>query len=185
MQTVVYNDGMSTITVIAHNIRSAYNVGSIFRICDGFGVAKLILSGYTPYPRVKNDSRLPHIADGAHRQIVKTALGAENHVEFEYVADLKSWIEKTSLPIVGLEQHPSSYPLPSYIPPKNFALLLGEEVNGIDTNLFEDCSAFIEIPMLGKKESFNVSVACGIALYGLRLNDHTLPTNHSNQLVEK
>ena len=75
---------MRNIIVIAHNIRSTYNVGSIFRTCEGFGVEKLILSGYTPYPLVKNDSRLPHITEKITRQIHKTALGAEQLISFAY-----------------------------------------------------------------------------------------------------
>ena len=75
---------MPEIIVVAHNIRSTHNVGSIFRTCEGFGVARLILSGYTPYPSLKHDNRLPHITEKLSAQIHKTALGAEAMVPFEH-----------------------------------------------------------------------------------------------------
>ena len=75
---------MPDIIVIAHNIRSTHNVGSIFRTAEGFGVTKIILSGYTPYPVFSGDTRLPHIAQKLTAQIHKTALGAEDIVPFEY-----------------------------------------------------------------------------------------------------
>lgn len=65
------------IAVLAHNIRSAHNIGSLFRTCDGFGVEHLYLSGYSPYPQVPNDTRLPHVAERINKEISKTALGAE------------------------------------------------------------------------------------------------------------
>ncbi|MET0979704.1 MAG: TrmH family RNA methyltransferase, partial [Candidatus Saccharimonadales bacterium] len=75
---------MPDIIVIAHNIRSTHNVGAIFRSSEGFGVLKIILSGYTPYPQVPGDTRLPHISRKLTDQIHKTALGAEDIVPFEY-----------------------------------------------------------------------------------------------------
>src|SRR5664279_4535436 len=79
---------MSTaITVIAHNIRSIHNVGSIFRTSEGFGVKKIILSGYSPYPQLPNDSLLPHISSNLTSKINKTALGAEKLVPYDYVED--------------------------------------------------------------------------------------------------
>lgn len=163
---------MPEITVIAHNIRSTHNVGAIFRTCEGFGVKKIILSGYTPYPRlVKNDPRLPHIADKLTGQIHKTALGAETMVPYEYYEQLDTWLcgneEGENLPIIALEQAPDSVSLRDYTPPAKFALLLGEEVDGIDPHYLRYCQDIVEIPMQGEKESFNVSVAAGIALYAL------------------
>ncbi|PID32701.1 tRNA methyltransferase [Candidatus Saccharibacteria bacterium] len=162
---------MPKITVIAHNIRSTHNVGAIFRTCEGFGVEKIILSGYTPYPRIPNDSRLPHIAEKLTNQIHKTALGAEDLVPFEYFEDIEDWFrlnqQTDSLPLIALEQAPNSVKLPEFDPPEKMALILGEEVHGIEQSLLKSCQAAVEIPMHGQKESFNVSVACGIALYGL------------------
>lgn len=179
---------MPKITVIAHNIRSTFNVGSIFRTCEGFGVERLILSGYTPYPDLalslqapncayiegeicQNDQRLPHIREKITKQIHKTALGAESLVSFAVYQDINDWLQAnehgSKLPIIALEQAPTSVMLPDFRPPEELALLLGEEVNGINPELLGQASAIVEIPMFGQKESFNVSVAAGIALYEL------------------
>lgn len=176
---------MPHIIVIAHNIRSTHNVGSIFRTCEGFGVEKLILSGYTPYPDLsaqvdapscayidgevyRNDPRLPHLREKITSQIHKTALGAEQLVPFEYhdTLDLGT-LDLASYRIVALEQAPHSTPLPSYEPPEQLALIVGEEVHGIPAEILDIAEDIVEIPMYGRKESFNVSVAAGIALYAL------------------
>ena len=159
---------MPEIIVIAHNIRSTHNVGSIFRTSEGFGIAKIILSGYTPYPKIDGDTRLPHIANKLTAQIHKTALGAEEMVPFEYqehfdIDELKS----SGYHVVALEQDARSVSLPDYKTPQKVALLLGEEVHGIDRSTLDRCDDILEIPMSGQKESFNVSVAAGIALYKL------------------
>jgi 23S rRNA (guanosine2251-2'-O)-methyltransferase len=159
---------MPEIIVIAHNIRSTHNVGSIFRTAEGFGVKKIILSGYTPYPRIENDPRLPHISDKLTAQIHKTALNAEEIVPFEYyeALDLEEF-KKDGYRLVALEQAEHSTLLNDYTPPEKIALLIGEEVHGIEPKLLKQCEDIIEIPMWGQKESFNVSVATGIALYSL------------------
>lgn len=154
--------------MILHNIRSTHNVGSVFRTCEGLGIGKIILSGYTPYPNITGDSRLPHIANKLTSQIHKTALGAEELVPFEYqiAPDLDS-LRNEGYRIVGLEQDERSIVLMDYKTPEKVALLLGEEVEGIAPDLRMECDDLIEIPMHGQKESFNVSVATGIALYQL------------------
>ena len=159
---------MPEIIIIAHNIRSTHNIGSIFRTAEGFGVAKIILSGYSPYPRIAGDTRLPHISDKLTSQIHKTALGAEEMVSFEYSeeAPLKS-LRDNGYRLIALEQNDQSTPLHDYTPSQKIALLIGEEVHGITDDLITLCDDIIEIPMVGKKESFNVSVATGIALYAL------------------
>lgn len=159
---------MPEIIVIAHNIRSTHNVGAIFRTSEGFGVKSILLSGYTPYPITHNDPRLPHIANKLTAQIHKTALGAETIVPFAYqeTPDLTA-LKADGYTIVGLEQDPHSTLLPDYHPPQKIALLLGEEVHGLTDEQRLACDDLIEIPMRGQKESFNVSVAAGIALYGL------------------
>jgi len=159
---------MPEIIVIAHNIRSTHNVGAIFRTAEGFGIAKIILSGYTPYPVSTGDTRLPHIAEKLTKQISKTALGTESLVPFEYseeppLGELKA----AGYRIVGLEQDERSVMLADYTAPEKIVLLLGEEVEGITSELIAQCDDIIEIPMVGKKESFNVSIAAGIALYAL------------------
>ena len=163
---------MPRITLLVHNIRSTHNVGAIFRTAEGFGVTEIVLSGYTPYPRLETgDPRLPHIADKLTAQIHKTALGAEAMVPFRYIETIERWFEEnqrtSQLPVIALEQSERSTMLPDFTPPEEFALLLGEEVHGIPPGLLERCDQSVEIPMYGQKESFNVSVACGIALYGL------------------
>lgn len=160
---------MPKITLILHDIRSTHNVGSIFRTAEGFGVTTIICSGYTPYPRMPNDTRLPHIYEKLTKQIHKTALGAEEMVPFEYYENITDWLAASEVPIVALEQSKTSIPLRDYRTPDEFALLLGEEVNGIKAELIARCETTLEIPMAGKKESFNVSVAAGIALYSLTL----------------
>lgn len=161
---------MPDIILIAHNIRSTHNVGSIFRTAEGFGVSKIILSGYTPYPKLANDSRLPHIADKLTSQIHKTALGAEALVPFEYhdKIDLASF-KALDYRVVALEQDATSTSLRTYTAPPKVALLLGEEVDGIAPELLAQCDDIVEIPMKGHKESFNVSVATGIALYQMTI----------------
>lgn len=162
---------MPKITLIAHNIRSTHNIGSIFRSAEGFGVEKIILSGYTPYPRIDHDSRLPHIADKLTAQIHKTALGAETMVPFAHYEQLGTWLRENqdgeNLPVYALEQAPDSVNLRDFGPAREFALLLGEEVHGIEPHYLSWCDKILEIPMAGRKESFNVSVATGIALFAL------------------
>ena len=158
---------MPTITLVLHNIRSTHNVGAIFRTAEGFGINHIVCSGYTPYPMMQNDSRLPHIALKLDSQIHKTALGAEKLVPFSYYETINEWIDSYNSPIIALEQTPDSILLQDYDTPNTFALLLGEEVKGVDAAILQRCDAALEIPMSGKKESFNVSVANGIALYEL------------------
>lgn len=159
---------MPEIILIAHNIRSTHNVGSIFRTAEGFGVSRVILSGYTPYPKLPNDPRLPHIADKLSAQIDKTALGAASLVPFEHQETLNlGTLQLAGYRIVALEQAANSISLCDYTAPDKLALLLGEEVRGTTPELLAQVDDIIEIPMHGQKESFNVSVATGIALYGL------------------
>lgn len=161
------------IIIVAHNIRSTFNVGSIFRTSEGFGVSKLIFSGYTPVPSFDGDTRLPHIAKKLSQQIEKTALGTTKSVPFEYSDNIQatfSKLKKIGFRIVALEQSKDSIPLPDYSGYQDICLVLGEEVHGITPDLLKICDDIVEIPMVGHKESFNVSTAVGIALYGLTSN---------------
>ena len=176
---------MREVIVIAHNIRSTYNVGAIFRTCEGLGICQIIISGYTPYPDVslttaapacaysdgeihQTDLRLPHIREKVTKQIHKTALGAETIVPFEHCdAPDFSELRANGYRIAALEQAENSINLADYQAPEKLALLLGEEVYGVPTELLCQVDDIIEIPMYGQKESFNVSVAAGIALYEL------------------
>jgi len=155
------------ITLVLHNIRSIYNVGSILRSAEGFGVTSIVCSGYTPYPIIAGDTRLPHIRDKITTSIHKTALGAEKMLQISHFETLDEWFTQNSLPVVALEQTSGSVTPRQFVAPTAFALLLGEEVHGIEPQYLERCEAAIEIPMRGKKESFNVSVATGVALYAI------------------
>lgn len=159
---------MPEIVVIAHNIRSTHNIGALFRTSDGFGISKIIFSGYTPYPTFEDDTRLPHFADKITRQIHKTALGAEITVPFErYELPPIDELKQAGYALVGLEQDERSIPLSTYEVPEKVALFLGNEIDGIYPEYRDVCDTLVEIPMKGHKESFNVSVAAGIALYHL------------------
>jgi 23S rRNA (guanosine2251-2'-O)-methyltransferase len=158
------------IIVVTHNIRSTHNIGSIFRTCEGFGVSKIIISGYSPYPKLQNDTRLPHLVDKLTNQIHKSALGAESMVHFEYMESVDfDLLKQSGFVIVGLEQDRRSIMIKKFKSPAKIALVLGEEVYGLTNEISDLCDVLIEIPMSGKKESFNVSVAAGIALYSLSI----------------
>lgn len=162
---------MRQLVCIAHDVRSAHNVGSLLRTCDGLHVEKLIISGYTPYPSYEGDTRLPHESRAIQKQIQKTALGAEDLVPWEHSTDITATInslKSEGYQVVALEQTATSITLPGYQPPDKLALLLGREVEGIDPELLELCDDVIEIPMLGQKESFNVVQAAAMALYHCR-----------------
>ena len=162
------------IILVLNNIRSCYNVGAILRTAEGFGLKKVILSGYTPRPH--DPGLLPHLREKLDKEIHKTALGAEDLVKTILVDDIKTEIVKyrtEGMTIVGLENNISGrvFKLNDSILKHKLGdkiiLILGEEVNGIDPELYNLINCFIEIPMYGKKESFNVSVATGIAIYGI------------------
>ncbi len=159
------------IVVIAHNIRSAHNIGALLRTCEGLGIHMVYLTGYSPYPLQGNDARLPHLSLKATEQIRKTALGAEKmqkNVHQDNVLEVIKSLRTQNYRLIGLEQSPGSIPLHEFQPPKKIALLLGEEVKGIDKVLIKKCDTLVEIPMLGKKESYNVVQAAAMTLYHVR-----------------
>ncbi len=164
-------EDMIELVLIAHNLRSAHNVGSLLRTAEGLGVVKVWLSGYTPYPRQDNDARLPHLARKTDKQIAKTALGAEALVEWQQEPDINtvlSELKNSGFVITALEQAPGSIKLPDFKPPRKLALIIGREVKGIEPEILAICNHVLEIPMLGQKESFNVVQAAAMALYSLR-----------------
>lgn len=158
--------------LIAHNLRSCHNVGSILRTADGLGLEKVYLTGYTPYPvGASNDTRLPHLAAKINRQISKTALGAEKALAWQHETDIEGVLEllkNQGYAVAALEQAANSISLPSYQPPDKIALIVGREVEGIEPDILKACDQILEIPMAGHKESFNVAVASAIGLYHLR-----------------
>ena len=155
---------MKQLTVILYNIRSTYNVGAILRTCDCLGVDEVIFTGYTPF----FDKGLPHEQEKLRRQIHKTALGAEETLKWRRanIDDAITQLKDADYRIIALEQGENSLNLADS--PEldgKLALILGEEVHGIPMELLQKCDQLLEIPMLGQKESFNVSVATGIALW--------------------
>jgi len=160
------------IVLIAHDIRSTHNVGSLLRTAEGLGVSHVYFTGYTPYPQLAaGDTRLPHIAQKLGRQIHKTALGAEQLVDWSHAEDITALLRQLKTQgysVVALEQSEHSVELPDYRSPEKVALLLGREVEGVDPALLAQCDVNLEIPMFGQKESFNVVQAAAMALYQLR-----------------
>ena len=167
--------------LVLDNIRSTHNVGSILRTADGLGVTKVVFSGYTP--RVDDIRELPHLREKLNKQIAKTALGAERYVDNYAVDDIKaelSRLKDAGYVVAGLENNLDTNKTILQMIPKNFSLIrsvlqskivlvLGEEVEGIEKSLYDMIDVFLEIPMAGRKESFNVSVATGIACYVLKV----------------
>ncbi len=142
------------IIVVLDNIRSMHNVGAIFRTSDAFRVAKIILCGITATP--------------PHRDIRKTALGAEESVDWEYSETTLEAIKNLKeCHICALEQVVDSVPLREVDLPqdKTIVLIVGNEVDGVDEKLLDFCNQVIEIPQFGTKHSFNVSVSTGITLW--------------------
>ena len=151
--------------VILNNIRSNENVGSIFRTSDAAGINKIILTGYTPAP-VDKFGRI-------NRSLAKSALGAEKTVLWEKAKSLKKAIERLKdgkmekFKIIGIEQDKNSINYKLINKKSDLALVFGNEVTGLSKKDLELCDEIAEIPMKGKKESLNVSVAAGIILFSL------------------
>lgn len=165
---------MRSIVLIAHNLRSCHNVGALLRTADGLGVARVFLTGYTPYPAQPGDRRLPHHTRKLDRQIHKTALGAEKMQPWDQMRNLP-WLllalKIADYQLAALEQAPDARPLAEYLPPANIALIVGREVEGLEEAVLKTADVAVEIPMLGQKESFNVAQAAAMALYHMRFAD--------------
>jgi 23S rRNA (guanosine2251-2'-O)-methyltransferase len=162
---------MSSIILIAHNLRSAHNIGSLLRTADGLGIDMVYLTGYTPYPHHTGDARLPHEAQKIDRQIAKTSLGAEQSQPWRHESDVVTVLtslKNKDFTIAALEQTPNSLPLPNYRPPEKIAIIVGREVEGIEPEVLKLCNVALEIPMRGAKESFNVVQAAAMAAYHCR-----------------
>lgn len=133
-----------------------HNVGSIFRTSDGAGIDHLYLCGYTPYP--------------PRKEISKTALNADESVNWSYHLDAVELIQKLKkdgVEIVALELTEDSIDYREFKPTKDTCLILGHETDGVENELLSLADKVIKLPMRGKKESLNVSVAYGIAAYEL------------------
>jgi 23S rRNA (guanosine2251-2'-O)-methyltransferase len=162
---------MRQIVVVIHNVRSAHNVGSILRSADGFGVERVYMTGYTPYPEAELDVRLPHLRRKMTRAIQKTALGAQDTITWAFKKDINKLLRQLAeagFLIAALEQTPTAIALNEFQAPDKIALILGNEISGVDSDLLDKTGRHLQIPMLGQKESLNVSVAAAVALYQLR-----------------
>lgn len=151
---------MNEVTVLLHNIRSAHNVGSIFRTADAAGVSKVYLSGYSPRPLDRFGR--------SQKEIAKTALGAEKFLVWEYAKTPEMLLRKLRVDgfrIIGVEQDKRSRDYRSLRPRGKTLFVFGNEVRGLSPALRDACDELVEIPMRGRKESLNVAVAAGIVLF--------------------
>lgn len=151
------------ITVLLHNIRSAHNVGAIFRTADAAGVTKIFLTGYTPKPidRFKRPQK----------EIAKTALGAESFISWEYAKTPRAILARMKddeFQIIGIEQDARSRDYREFKSEKPTLFIFGNEVRGLSPSLRSSCDELLQIPMLGRKESLNVATTAGIILFSVR-----------------
>lgn len=146
------------VRVILHNIRSAYNVGSIFRTADAFGVGHIYTSGYTPSPKDKFGR--------VRKEITKTALGGEFSVSWseENIFKVIEKLKKEGFKIIAIEQDKKSVDYKKIKTNSKILLLVGNEVRGLSKQILDKCDLVIEIPMIGVKESLNVGVAFAVVL---------------------
>lgn len=156
--------------VILDNLRSSYNVGSIFRTAEAVGVAEIHLCGITPTP--------------AHPKVAKTALGAETAIPWHYYRNAlhaADSLHAAGVALWALEIHPSARPLTEAQSPAGpTAIIVGSETCGVDPELLARCQAIYELPMLGNKGSLNVASAAAVALYLLRFGGAAHIASHSS-----
>ena len=146
------------VTVVLDDVRSMHNIGSVFRTCDAFSVEKILLCGITAQP--------------PHREITKTALGATESVFWKYyvtIFDAMEALKSEGYKILCIEQAEGSIDLADFIPENymKYAVVFGNEVNGVSQSVVDVCDYCLEIPQFGTKHSFNISVTAGIVLYDL------------------
>ena len=144
------------LVVVLDDVRSMYNVGSVFRTCDAFRVEKICLCGITSTP--------------PHAEIHKTALGAEDSVSWQYcntALEAVRELKKQGYTVFSVEQAEGSTSLPLFVPEKGrkYAVVMGNEVKGVHQEVIDDSNGCLEIPQLGVKHSMNVSVTTGIIIY--------------------
>jgi len=144
------------VMVVLDEVRSMHNVGSVFRSGDCFRIEGIVLCGYTPQP--------------PHRDIQKTALGATETVPWRHLATTLEAVlslKNEGYQLIGVEQVHQSIPLQQFIPQpsQRYALVFGNEVNGVQEDVLALCDHVLEIPQLGSKHSLNISVSAGIVLW--------------------
>lgn len=149
--------------VILDNIRSAHNVGSIFRTSDGAGVSQVILLGYTPAP-IDRFGR-------ERTEIQKTSLGASSMIPWkqeekrEVFPIILSELKQSGFIVVAVEQTKNAVSLYTFTVPEKVAYIFGNEIDGVSKELLDMSDVIVEIPMSGQKESLNVGVSAGIVLF--------------------
>ena len=146
--------------LILNDIRSTHNVGAIFRTADACGISKMYLVGTTPSP-IDRFGR-------ERKDVAKTALGAEKTIPWEYfesIEPLLTKLKEDQFTIVAIEQSANSVDYKKVQLNNKSAIMVGNEVNGISKEILEKCDIVTEIPMMGEKESLNVSVATGVVLF--------------------
>ncbi|MDE2399514.1 MAG: TrmH family RNA methyltransferase [Patescibacteria group bacterium] len=148
--------------LILNDIRSVENVGAIFRTADAAGIIKIYLTGYTPAPLDRFGRK--------RKDLAKSALGAEEFVAWEQKKSILPLLEKLKREnylIIAIEQDEKSIDYKKVKLKNKNVFIVGAEVTGIPKNILQKCDVIAEIPMRGKKESLNVSVALGVALFGM------------------
>jgi tRNA G18 (ribose-2'-O)-methylase SpoU len=143
--------------LLAHNVRSLWNVGSFFRTSDAFAVERIYLTGYTGTP--------------PRKEITKTAIGAELTVPWEHHADpmpVLRALKDEGWQLLALEIRDGAIDIAKFSPSDKVCLIVGHELTGVPDEAIALCGATVFIPMLGQKESLNVAVAAGVALHQLR-----------------
>lgn len=151
---------MAKICLILHNLRSAQNVGALFRVADAVGVSKIYLTGYTPAPLDRFGR--------PNKEVAKTALGAENYIEWEVsksISRLINNLKASSYKLFALEQSKKSVDFRKVKIKGPTAVIAGNEIRGVSKSILDRCDLTAEIPMRGRKESLNVAVAASIVLF--------------------
>lgn len=160
-----------SIVVVAHNLRSVFNVGSLLRTSDVFAVERVYVTGFTSYPSQPDDTRDPKLQAQLTKRLAKSAAGAEHTMPLTAgrdVYELVGSLRAEGYTVVGVEIDPDAVPITGYEPARRVAVLFGDEVRGLEAELRERCDVLLQIPMYGEKSSLNVAVAAGIALHHLR-----------------
>lgn len=154
--------------VILNNVRSALNVGSIFRTSSGIGVQKIFLTGITPIPF--ETGKKFEGQNKKRKDFIKTSLGAEDEIAWEYrenILEVIKELKKDGFEIIALEQDEKSVDYKDLKVKEKIALVVGSETDGVQKEVLNLCDQITEIPMLGLKESLNVTIAFAILAYRL------------------
>jgi len=164
--------------LLVNNVRSIYNIGSLFRLADAVGLSKLYLTGFTPYPKKTDDDRPAYVATKTDQAIKKTALEGLGNVAWEYhpnAVDVCQKLKGDGVLLVGIEQTSTSLNYLDYLKSDHFlesqavCFIVGHETGGVDQDVLDLCDKVIEIPMLGKGKSLNVAMSATVVLYSAKI----------------